>query len=222
MSGVNKSVPLDDAITEAKWMLGISETTIHDIWLNTQAERILINMSNLNSTAIYNTTLDVVEGEATLPDGMVRLLALRYCDSDGKSYGAYIGDFNFINKSNCSCDNNSDYPFTEYNTVLMINDSKLLWHSPSDAPSKVRIAYRGRRTDKDGFIMIFDYMVDAVKYGLCSEFALRYPSQYPQFQQWRKMYKAQHDRVVSLDAANNFRNNFHKMVKTSVPQIITL
>jgi hypothetical protein len=145
MSGVNKSVPLDDAITEAKWMLGISETTIHDIWLNTQAERILINMSNLNSTAIYNTTLDVVEGEATLPDGMVRLLALRYCDSDGKSYGAYIGDFNFINKSNCSCDNNSDYPFTEYNTVLMINDSKLLWHSPSDAPSKVRIAYRGRR-----------------------------------------------------------------------------
>ena len=54
MAGVNKQVPLEDAITEAKWTLGISETTIHDIELGVLAQRCLINLGNLNST--YVTT----------------------------------------------------------------------------------------------------------------------------------------------------------------------
>lgn len=222
MSGVNNSVPLEDVITEAKWMLGISETTIHDQWLYVLAERVLIKMGNLNSTAVFNKTLDVIAGEAELPNNVVRLMGLRYCDSNGNVYGAYVGDFAFMHETNCSFDNSSDDDIYNLEDIVMINDSKLMWKYPDNAPSKVKIAYRGRRVDSDSFTLIFDYMVDAVKYGVVSEFAIRTPSQYPQWQQWRKMYKASHDRVVSLDAANSFRNNFTKMAKTSVQQIISI
>lgn len=222
MSGVNKSVPLDDAITEAKWILGISETTIHDQWLYVLAERVLIKMGNLNSTAVFNQTIDVIDGEAELPNNVVRLMGLRYCDSNGNVYGAYVGDFAFMESTNCCFDSNTDADPCNLQDIVMINDSKLMWKYPDNAPSKVKIAYRGRRVDSDSFTLIFDYMVDAVKYGIVSEFAIRTPSQYPQWQQWRKMYKAAHDRVVSLDAANAHRNNFTKMVKTAVQQIITI
>lgn len=222
MSGVSKSVPLEDVITEAKWMLEISETTLHDQWLYILAERTLIKMGNLNSTAVFNQTIDVIAGEAELPENVVRLMGLRYCDADGHVYGAYVGDFAFMEATNCAFDNQGDSEAYNLEDIVMINDSKLMWKYPDNAPSKVKIAYRGRRVDSEGFTMIFDYMVDAVKYGIVSEFAIRKISQYPQWPQWRKMYKAAHDRVVSLDAANSFRNNFTKMVKTSVQQIITI
>jgi len=221
MSGVNKQVPLEDAITEAKWTLGISETTIHDIELAILAQRCLVNLGNLNSTYVANETLDVVDGEAQLPDNMLKLMAMRYCDQDGVSYGAYIGDFSFLDQCGCAV-SGSDTDQIQLNQVVMINNGMLQWMYPENAPAKVRIAFRSRKADKDGFVMIYDYMVDCIKYYLCAEFGLKHIDKYPQWQVWRKYYKAQHDRVVSFDAFQSFQNNFESIVRQSKPVIITL
>jgi hypothetical protein len=220
MAGVNKQVPLEDAITEAKWTLGISETTIHDIELGILAQRCLINLGNLNSTYVTNEVIDVIDGEAQLPDHMVKLMAMRYCDQNGVAYGAYIADFSFLDECGCSVSEDGE-PVALYD-IVMINNGMLQWKYPANAPAKVKIAFRSRKVDKEGFIMIYDYMVDCIKYYLCSEFGLKYIDKYPQWQMWRKYYKAQHDRVVSFDAFQSFQNNFEKMVKASVPKIITL
>ena len=104
----------------------------------------------------------------------------------------------------------------------MIEDGKLQWKYPDNAPAKVRIAYRSRKSDKEGFTLIYDYMVECVSLYICSKFALKYIERYPQYNEWRKQYKAQHNRVVSLDAFNSFQNNFERIVRASHPVIITL
>ena len=65
-------------------------------------------------------------------------------------------------------------------------------------------------------------MVDCVKNYICSEFGLKHIDKYPQYPAWRKIYKAQHDRVISLDAFKSFQDNFGAMVSASNPVIITL
>lgn len=220
MAGNYKHVPLDDAITEAKWMLGISETTIHDVELNILAQRALVNMNSLGSMVINNAILDVIDGEAELPDNVIKLLALRYCDEHGNGYGAYLADFAFLDQCNCSFENGAES--YDMGSVLMLNNNKLSWKYPSDAPSKVKLSYRGRQIDDDGFIMIYDYVVDSVRLYICYNFGLKHIEKYPQWQVWKKEWKAQHDRVVSVGAFNSFQNNFERIVQASNPKIITL
>jgi hypothetical protein len=221
-TGNHNHVPLSEAITEAKWLLGISETTIHDIELNTLAQRALIRMNNLNSIYIENVTLDVASGEAELPDNLLRIIAMRYCNANGVSYGAYAADFAFMGQ--CGCGLEGGTASTDLSSTIMINNGKIMWRYAELAPDKIKVSYRARKLDEDGFIMIYDYVVEAVKFFLCYQFSQKYMDRYlpAQYSEWKTSWRSQSERVISYDAFNSWQNNFSRAVSLSHPKIITL
>ncbi len=221
-TGNYSHVSLEEPITEAKWELGISETTVHDIELQTLAQRALLRMNNLGSINIKTFRLKVIGGEATIPDGVLRIMAMRYCDEEGRSYGDYLADFAFMEECGCSFD--KGVFSTPYVSNVMINNGKIQWRYHDMAPEYVNIACRVRTIDGNGFIMIKDYMVEAVKFFLCHRFALKYLEKYgrDRYLEWKKGWLNQSSRVVSFDAHDNFQNNFKRVVSLSHPRIIAL
>ena len=220
-AGNYKFVPIEDAITEAKQMLNIGDGTSFDIYINTLAQRALGRLNSLGQMFVENKTIPIDQGQAELPDNCVRVIAMRYCDADGKPFGAYIADFAFLDQCNlvlAGVDNR------HFSGNVMINNNNIIWQYPNDAPLSVRVAYQAKKVDEDGYIMIYDYMVEAVMWFVCWNFYLRYPKQYTPDQGaiWKREWKAQHDRVVSFDAYQSFQNNFQKIVNLSHPRVLSL
>lgn len=221
-TGNYSHVSIDEAITEAKWELGISETTVHDLMLQTLAQRSLTRMNNLGSIKIRNEKIKVIGGEAVLPDNVLRIIAMRYCDEKGNSYGDYLADFAFMDECGCSFDKGA--LSTTLVSNVMIDDGKIRWRFHDMAPDYVKISFRSRILDKDGFIMIKDYMVEAVKFFICHRFALKYLDKYgrDRYAEWKKGWLSQSSRVVSYDTHTSFQNNFKRVVSLSHPKIIAL
>ena len=220
-AGNYKFVPIEDAITEAKQMLNIGDGTSFDIYLNTLAQRALVRLNSLGQLYVENITIPIDQGQATLPDNCVKIIAMRYCDADGKPFGAYVADFAFLDQCNLAVTGADNRHFSGN---VMINNNTIIWQYPNDAPTSVKVAYQAKKVDEDGFIMIYDYMVEAVMWFICWNFYLRYPKQYipEQGALWKREWKAQHDRVVSFDAFQSFQNNFQKAVNLSHPRVLSL
>ena len=220
-AGNYKFVPIEDAITEAKQMLNIGDGTSFDIYINTLAQRALVRLNSLGQLYVENITIPIDQGQAVLPDNCVKVIAMRYCDYNGKAYGAYVADFAFLDQCNLAVTGADNRHFSGN---VMINNNAIIWQYPNDAPTNVKVAYQAKKVDEDGFIMIYDYMVEAVMWFICWNFYLRYPKQYAPEQGllWKKEWKAQHDRVVSYDAFQSFQNNFQKAVNLSPPRVLSL
>ncbi len=220
-AGNYKFVPIEDAITEAKQMLNIGDGTSFDIYINTLAQRALGRLNSLGQMFVENKTIPIDQGQAELPENCVRVIAMRYCDADGKPFGAYIADFAFLDQCNLVL---SGVDNRHFSGNVMINNNNIIWQYPNDAPVSVRVAYQAKKVDEDGYIMIYDYMVEAVMWFVCWNFYLRYPKQYTPDQGaiWKREWKAQHDRVVSFDAFQSFQNNFQKIVNLSHPRVLSL
>lgn len=220
-AGNYKFVPIEDAITEAKQMLNIGDGSSYDVYINTLAQRALGRLNSLGQLYVENVTLKTEQGQATLPDNCIKVIALRYCDYDGKPFGTYMADFAFLNQCNLSVEGGENRSFSGN---VMINDNTIIWQRPSDAPMTVKVAYQAKKVDEDGFIMIYDYMVEAVMWFICWNFYIRYPKMYTPEQGvvWKREWKAQHDRVVSYDAFQSFQNNFQRAVNLSHPRILSL
>lgn len=215
--------PLDACITEAKEKLNITEGSVHDQYMRLLANRALLRMNSLGMMSINNITIDVIDGEAEMPNGALRFIAMRYCDEDGIPYSQYIADFNFLRQ--CACDlGGPGLDYSDEKSLAMINGNKIIFKYPVEAPKKIKVAYMGRKIDEDGFGLIYDYMVEAVVYFICHQFVEKYPQSYLpwQYMEWKNSWKAQHDRVVSIDARQSFNNNFARIVSLSHPKIITL
>jgi hypothetical protein len=212
---------LSDAIFEAKRKLGIQQTTIHDKDLSTMAQRSLLRMNNLSSIVIKNETLDVVEGIAPLPSDCLKFISLRYCGQDGVAFGAYVSDFAYLSECSCGVDGINQ----SYGGIVMINDRNITFKDIVNAPSKIKIAYRGRTTDENGLILIKNHVVEAVTMFICWQFAeenSHLPTYGNKYQYYEQQWKALSGRVVSLDARESFNNNYASMVSLSHPRIISL
>jgi len=220
--GNYRYIPLLVPVTDAKEMLGIESTTVHDPFLYRLAGNALLRMNSLKTMGVKNTVLDIVEGETELPNNMIRFIAIRYCDEKGISYGPYLADFSFMEECRCRCEDGSECG--DWGSLMMIQDNKLIFQYPEYAPKKINMAYVGRNADSHGAAMIYDYMSEAVKYFIMYNFVERYPNQYTptQHASWQQQWKSQHDRVISYDAMQSFQNNFERMVSLSHPVIIRL
>jgi len=131
---------------------------------------------------------------------------------------------NAINKGGAAYFEGTGEDNRHFSGNVMINNNTIIWQYPVDAPIAVNVAYQAKKVDEDGFILIYDYMVEAVMWYICWNFYLRYPKQYTPDQGaiWKREWKAQHDRVVSFDAFQSFQNNFAKAVSLSHPRVLSL
>jgi hypothetical protein len=217
----NLYVHMTDAVMEAKSLLRISQTSIHDAELESMANDCVKQVRALNTIIIANATLDVVEGQVMLPKGFQRIIAVRYCDVAGQPIGNYIADFAFMNE--CGCGINS--PFLEgWGGGMMIQSGILSFRDIENAPPRIKISYKSLSLDEDGYILLPERAKLMVMYYLAYRFISMFPRQYEtwQYQEFKKEYMAKRDAVISEAARESLTNNFARMVSLTHPVIINL
>jgi hypothetical protein len=179
----------------AKALLRLDDTNEYDDELERWILARLMSMGGVDMFKVINTTLDVIDGIAPMPNGVSKFLAIRFCDGDnGASYGAYYVDTLFLDS--CFCD--VDGQRSPYGAVFTIVGNNIRFINPVSAPEKIQMAYKGHVTDGDGFIMIKDYMA----YGLAGFAAFNFAiTHYERFTQEQRM----EFKKIGIGGANHAR-----------------
>ena len=218
----NFYIDLTDAVMEAKRKLRITQTSIYDAELEGFASDCLKQVRALSTLIISNTTLDVVQGEAVLPKGFQKIIAVRFCDTDGIGYGNYFADFAFMNQCGCEIYGGEIWGWDVGG--MMINGNKIIFANPQNAPSKIKISYKSTLIDGDAYVLMPERSKLMVVYYLAHQFVSVYPKQYEtwQYQEWKKEYMAKRDAVISEAARDSLTKNMAMMVSLTHPLIIQL
>jgi hypothetical protein len=214
-TGNYRYIPLSDAITTAKDMLNISDTTEHDIFLYNMAHKAVMNMNPLSLLYVENKEIVVEDGVAQMPNNCITYLAMRYCREDGTVYGPYMVELSFLNSCNCNITETG-----EFSNMVTYTDDKFIWSKPLEAPPKIKVAYMARKMDYSGnnMPMIRDYMEEAICYYLQHKFVEKFPKKYAtwQYQEWKAGWIGSRSAIISGDAqrdyfskARSFYNKLH-------------
>jgi hypothetical protein len=202
-TGNYRYIPLSDAITTAKDMLNISDTTEHDIFLYNMAHKAVLNMNPLSLLHIRNDEIVVEEGVAQMPNNCITYLAMRYCREDGTVYGPYMTELNFLTACNCTVSETGDF-----SGLVTYTDDKFIWANPLNAPAKIKVAYMARKTDEDGnnLPMIRDYMEEAICYYIQHKFVEKFPKKFAtwQYQEWKNGWIGSRSAIISGDAQRDY------------------
>jgi hypothetical protein len=194
-------VSTDLALELAKMMLQLENTSEFDDdiekWINVR----LMGLGGVDQFKIQQACLDVVDGIAEMPNGINRILALRYCTDDGVAYGHHYVDMDFLNV--CGCEVQGGYAYGGLFTI-MGNNIKFL--NPASSPEKVKIMYKGYVTDGDGLIMIKDYMAWGLACFAAYNIALTHKEKYTQVQlsEYKRNYISQGNMITSRQAVEKF------------------
>lgn len=207
-TGNYRYVPLSDAIIEAKDDLGITNN-VHDVTLFNYAYKAVLDMNPLSLLNIINEEVIVEGGIALMPNNCITFLAMRYCRENGETYGPYFADLAFLERNYCKLANAE---VGNYHGILAFSDDRFIWYDPANAPTKIKVAFFGRKVDPNGSgtPLIRDYMVDAVAYFIKWRFSTKYlntnPPRYTQMQnqEWKSMWIGSRAAVISSDAQKQY------------------
>jgi hypothetical protein len=194
-------ISTDLALEIAKMMLQLENTSEFDDdiekWVNIR----LMTKGGVDQFKIQQTSIDVIDSIAALPSGINRILAMRYCDSDGVAYGYHYVDFDWLDA--CGCQVDGGYSFGGLFTIIG-NNIKFL--NVSNAPDKIKIMYKGYTLDGDGLIMIKDYMAYGLACFAAYNIALTHKEKYTQVQlaEYKRNYVAQGNMITSRQAVEKF------------------
>lgn len=218
-TGNYRYIPISDAVTTAKDMLNISDTTEHDIFLYNMAHKAVLNMNPLSLLYIENEQIDVVDGVADMPNNCITYLAMRYCRDDGTVYGPYMADLSFLSACNCHLNNIGDY-----GNIVTYTDDKFIWTRPIDAPTHIKVAYMARKMDIDGnnMPMIRDYMEEAITFYIQHKFVEKFPKKYAgfQYEAWKTGWIGSRAAVISGDAQREYFNKARSFYNKLHPPLI--
>lgn len=207
-TGNYRYVSLMDAVIEAKDDLGLTNT-VHDVKLINYAYKAVLDMNPLSLLNIINEEVDVEGGIALMPNNCITFMAMRYCDANGRTYGAYMADLPFLERCGCLIGNGA---VGDYKHIVGFTDNRFVWYDPACAPVKIKVAYVGRKTDPSGsgMVLIRDYMVDAVAYYVKWRFSTTMLNTVPprytpmQNQEWKQMWIGSRAAVISADAQRDY------------------
>ena len=218
-TGNYRYVPLSDAVTTAKDMLNISDTTEQDIFLYNMAHKAVLNMNPLSLLFIDNIDIDVEDGIAQMPNNCITYLAMRYCDKHGNPIGPYMADLNFLSMCNCNLTEVGDY-----SRLVTYSNDRFVWVRPSDAPARIKVAYMARSLDNQGtnLPMIRDYMEEAVSYYIQHKFVEKFPKKYNtlQYEAWKSGWIGSRLAVISGDAQREYINKARSFYNKLHPPLI--
>lgn len=217
-------VPLYNAVVVAKGMLLLTDTDNYEIQMIDLAQKAVLGMNPLSLQVLENFEVDVVNGVATLPEGIVIPLAMRYCTHDGRAFGGYIADVYWLEKACCSVGEESSWD----SGIVTLVGNEYRWINPASAPEKIKVAAITRKLDTDGSFtfMIRDYMEMAVASYICWQMSLRLQrvKAYTTYQieEWKKMWMGERGSVVSGDAQRHFYNHRKSFDLMQKPQRIEI
>jgi hypothetical protein len=224
-TGNYRYVSIMDAVIEAKDDLGITNS-IHDVKLINYAYKAVLDMNPLSLLNIINEEVDVEGGIALMPNNCITFLAMRYCDGNGRTYGAYMADLPFLERCGCVLANAD---VGNFRNIVGFSDDRFIWYDPAHAPVKIKVAFVGRKTDPSGsgMVLIRDYMVDAVAYYIKWRFSTTMlntnPPRYTPFQnqKWESMWIGTRAAIISGDAQKDYFNRSQSFYNKLHPPIIS-
>lgn len=206
----------------AKEELNITEGSNYDVYLMSRAIEAVRSMNPLSLLIQENIEIDVVDGVAQFPPGVITVLAFRYCTHDGLSYGTYFGSTQWL--SNCKC--TIDEGYTEYTSTVVWTGDSIKFIQPAYAPEKIKAAVLMRKTSagNNAVPMIRDYMEEAVVMFMCYRFSIRFNKRFTpvQVEDYKSRWVAGRGAVISGDAQRDWFNKRHVNARMIHPQRIQI
>ncbi len=219
-------VPLMNAVIVAKGMLEMADSSEYDIRMLDFAQKCVLSMNPISLIRLENITIDVINGVAALPEGVIMSLAMRYCDHEGRSVGPYISDVYWLEQNNCCIDDNIGTNWDIGRVTLVGNEYR--WVNPAQAPEKIKAAVLKRAISNDGTFtaMIRDYMELAVAYFVCWQMSMILvrsgKSDWNYVQQYKNNYIGERNSVISGDAQRLMYERRHSFAIMQTPQRVQI
>lgn len=213
--------PLENCLVQAKEELNISEGSIHDVWLMSKAIEAVRSMNPLSLLIQENIEIDVVDGVAQFPAGVITVFAFRYCDHNGFAYGNYFGSFDWLDRCNCYIEEG----YVGYGNSVVYTGDAIKFIQPAMAPEKIKASVLMRKMDADNkLFMIRDYMEEPVTMFMCYRFANRFIRNYTplQYEDWKSRWIAGRGAVISGDAQRDWFNKRHINARMMHPKRIQI
>ena len=212
MAGIQgnfNKVSLEEAVLFAKRVLKLKDTSEYDDDIESFCMDRFIKQKHIQDFQIINTSVPVIDGQAEMPQGAYRFLAMRYCDANGAAYGGYYIDRFWLSNCNCNVSGNSENAYQE----IQIVGNMLIFKNFTEAPSSVKIAYWGYFTDDENFPMITQDDITGIAYFACFQIALMNPERYNSLQigEWKKLAERKAAHVASHGQLRRWQDNRHQI-----------
>lgn len=218
-------IDISSIITEAKFLLGLTDTTKWDSRLESLINQASIHLNSLNTYTISCETIEVDCGKAKLPDSAISVIAIKSTTSSQCTGLCHVvADENSVDdrfmECGCVCGNYfvaDRNVLTNFNgngcyggNVFSVQDGYINFPSNTTL-TEIRVWYHGYNVDEDG-IMVFDELQER---GLAAYAAYMFAisgthfDKYDRMQvmEWKKTWVAQRPFLQGKAQQDYFRQN---------------
>lgn len=204
-----QKIALQSIVAAAKSQLNIEHDTAHDIFLFQKANEAIRHLDCLYLFKKKECKLELCEDRAKLPDGFVRLLALRFDCNDRLLYA----DLDFFRACGCT---NISHPnrFNGFRSFEIIGNT-IFFHQKPDEAKEIFIAYQGLDVDSKGLMNVYaEYERGAVAY-VCWKYVLRYFKDFNQYilEEYKREWQAQKSWVNGAQVQKEFQHNRQEILE---------
>lgn len=208
-------------LTIVKQMLRLSDTTDHDIYLESLINSGARRLGTTETLIIKNCTATATDSRFYLPKDCKELLAFRSKDSCVQ--GTFVAT-NFFTQ--CGCNSLLSSAGINYLSNLINIEGRWAYLQVSVPDgTEFEIAYSALNTDEDGMMVINEEQQIAIENYASWKFAISYPENYTrsQWEDWKNDFTLQSGKCRGLAARRSFKQSreqikskIHQMVNTGV------
>lgn len=173
--GPYKIISLDNAVSSAKDMLGIDDTSLHDTFLKKAADEAVRRIFGQKVVVKVTKCFDIENNMVPIPDGLQRLVAVQL-DNSALDSRAYYVDSLFIEGQKCA--NDPSFNFKPLRNNVEIVGDYLVFSTYIQAETAT-ITYMGYNLGDDCLMAMYDHQEAAVVAFLCYRFTQKHFLQYP-------------------------------------------
>jgi uncharacterized protein YlzI (FlbEa/FlbD family) len=202
--GPYKAIKLSNAVSSAKEMLGIEDTSLHDVFLLKLADEAVRRISSQKMLVKSTKCFAIENNMVRLPDGFSRLLAVAVDNNRLDNRALYVEN-DFIEGLECTTDTTLQIKPIR-NNIEIVGDY-IVFSSDIEA-NNATISYRGYNLDEDCMMVMYDHQENAVLAYICWKFTMRHFLQYPR--DIREAYKTEYVVQKSYIRGFEFTNQFEQ------------
>jgi hypothetical protein len=212
--GLYKAISLDSAVSSAKDMLGIEDTSLHDTVLKKYGDEAIRRIFGQKALVKTTKCFDIENGRIPLPDGFQRLIAVQL-DNSAVDNRAFYVDSDFIEGLACLSDDTMNIKPLR-NNVEIVNEH--LVFSTNIPAESATITYRGYNIGDDCLMAMYDHQEAAVVAYMCWRFTQKHFVQYPR--DIREAYKNEYISQKHFVRGHEFVSQFEQQ-KAEIGAIFT-